>query len=68
MRIPNQCPMCGSTSWRCINTQHSNYSFEKSILFSLFLEKKIGKWFGFIGTNYKIYGCNNCGLLIEYKN
>lgn len=68
MKISNRCSMCGSSSWYCINTYRSGFSFGRSLLASILLGRNNGIWLGMLGKRRKVYACQNCRFLVEYKN
>ena len=67
MKIPRQCPMCGSTSWECISTSREGFSFRNSVLAGLFFGRRIGLWFGLRGKRKKTYICRSCGFSHEFE-
>lgn len=40
MKMSSQCPMCGSTTWQCVNVYRTGFSFGRSFLAALFLGGK----------------------------
>ena len=67
MKIPSQCPICGSQSWQCINVYHSGYSFGKGCAGSFLFGKKAGRWIGFIGKKKRTYACRDCRFVMDYQ-
>lgn len=67
MKIPSQCPMCGSTAWQCVNIYRTGFSFGKSFLAAMFLGRETGMWFGLLGKRRKVYGCQSCRFIMEYE-
>ena len=66
MKIPKQCPMCGSESWQCVNVYNSGFSVPKSFFGSLLLGKNVGIWLGLHGKRHKVYACRDCRFIMEY--
>lgn len=67
MKIPNRCPVCGSTSWRCINVYYSGFSFWRSLICGALFGDRIGLWAGLSGKRKKVYMCPSCGIEVEYE-
>lgn len=67
MKEPKRCPICGSQSWRCVNTYHSGFSLSKGIAGSILFGRRNGKWLGLLGRKTRVYACSDCHLVMEYK-
>lgn len=66
MRIPEQCPVCGSPAWRCIRTYRTGYSFGERILAAMLFGWRTGIWLGCGGRRKRVYACPDCRILMEY--
>lgn len=65
MRVHKKCPICGSSSWRRINTYHAGFSLGKYVLGQLLFGRK-GRWLGLVGKKRKVYACADCHFVMEY--
>ena len=65
MRIPNKCPICGSTSWKRINSYHTGFSLGKCVLGRMLFGRK-GVLLGLVGKKRKVYACSDCHFVMDY--
>ena len=67
MKIPKQCPVCGSaTGWKQINAWHEGFSFTKALM-GRWLLGNFGALAGVGGKKKRLFRCGSCGHIMQYE-
>lgn len=64
-RVPDECPACGSSSWKKVTEKDTGFNFGKGVVGRAFLGP-LGWFVGSMGNEEDVYFCPDCGFTCSY--